>query len=77
MVTSAQVHAQALRCENSTLHMQIGTPHYMAPEIYQGKAYTYHADVWSLGVLLYEMLTYSVRICHLLGSVYVMQLRIA
>lgn len=40
---------------------QIGTPHYMAPEIWKGKPYTYSADVWSMGCLLYEMLTYSVR----------------
>jgi serine/threonine protein kinase len=40
---------------------QIGTPHYMAPEVYRGKPYTYGADVWSLGCLLYELLTYKAR----------------
>jgi cGMP-dependent protein kinase 1 len=32
----------------------IGTPHYMAPEIIQGKGYSYAGDLWSVGVCLYE-----------------------
>ena len=35
----------------------IGTPHYLAPEQLEGKPATAQADVWALGVLLYEMLT--------------------
>ncbi|EGR32104.1 protein kinase domain protein [Ichthyophthirius multifiliis] len=34
----------------------IGTPHYMAPEIIQGKGYSYSVDLWSLGVCLYEFM---------------------
>ncbi|ODV85848.1 hypothetical protein CANARDRAFT_27930 [[Candida] arabinofermentans NRRL YB-2248] len=34
-----------------------GTPEYLAPELLMGKGYTRVVDFWTLGVLLYEMLT--------------------
>lgn len=34
---------------------QIGTPYYLAPEIWDSKPYDYRCDVFSLGVLVYEM----------------------
>ena len=34
----------------------IGTPYYLAPELINGEAYDFKADVWALGVLLYEMM---------------------
>ena len=33
----------------------IGTPYYLSPEIIQSIPYSYESDIWSLGVLLYEM----------------------
>lgn len=38
----------------------IGTPHYMPPEIIEGKDYSFEADIWSAGVCLYEFLTGAV-----------------
>ncbi|OMJ71175.1 hypothetical protein SteCoe_30697 [Stentor coeruleus] len=32
----------------------VGTPHYMAPEIIKGTGYTLAADIWSIGIMLYE-----------------------
>ncbi|KAH0571605.1 Kinase, STE STE20 [Spironucleus salmonicida] len=34
----------------------IGTPYWMAPEIYQGEAYSYPSDIWALGITLIEIL---------------------
>lgn len=36
---------------------QVGTPYYMAPEAWEGKPLDAQADIWSLGVMLFEMLT--------------------
>lgn len=33
----------------------IGTPLYMAPEMFEDKAYTFSSDVWALGCVLYEL----------------------
>ena len=29
----------------------------MAPEIFEGKAYSHKVDVWALGVVFYQMMT--------------------
>jgi NIMA (never in mitosis gene a)-related kinase len=34
---------------------QTGTPYYASPEIWDGKPYNYKSDIWSVGVVIYEM----------------------
>lgn len=33
----------------------VGTPYYLSPEIIERKKYNFQSDIWSLGVLLYEL----------------------
>lgn len=43
--------------ESSRSNSLCGTTEYMAPEILQSKGHNKNADWWSVGILLYEMLT--------------------
>jgi NIMA (never in mitosis gene a)-related kinase len=33
----------------------IGTPYYLSPEVWKRDQYDYKTDMWSLGVVAYEM----------------------
>jgi len=33
----------------------VGTPYYLSPEILESKNYSFQSDIWSLGILLYEL----------------------
>ena len=41
--------------ENGLMNELLGTPQYAAPEIYKGIPYTTKVDVWSIGIVLYNM----------------------
>ena len=42
--------------EVSKAKTMLGTPLFMAPEIFNKESYTFSVDIWSLGVLAYELL---------------------
>jgi eukaryotic-like serine/threonine-protein kinase len=53
----ADFGAAFLRKSKSTQTAAMGSPFYMAPEQIEGKELTFHSDMYSLGVVLYELLT--------------------
>lgn len=38
---------------------KVGTPFYLAPELWEDKECTKKSDVWALGVILYELCTHK------------------
>ena len=43
--------------QNQPVTQQIGTPHWMAPELFEGGKYDSRVDVYAYGIILWEMLT--------------------
>jgi serine/threonine protein kinase len=41
---------------NELTQTMVGSPIYMAPEVLKGSVYDNRADIWSLGVIFFEML---------------------
>ena len=44
-----------LKHAEENLQEGVGTPFYISPEMIKGKPYSYESDIWSLGIVLYEM----------------------
>ena len=41
--------------ETQLLTKYVGSPYYMAPEVYENGVYSNQCDIWSLGIILYEL----------------------
>ena len=53
----ADFGAALLKSVESTQDLVVGTPSYMSPEQITGAALTHHSDMYTMGVVLYELLT--------------------
>jgi len=56
-VKIADFGAAFLRKSQVVQTQAMGSPYYMSPEQIQGQTLTFHSDMYSLGVVLYELLT--------------------
>mmetsp|Transcript_41070 Transcript_41070/g.136086 ORF Transcript_41070/g.136086 Transcript_41070/m.136086 type:complete len:577 (+) Transcript_41070:83-1813(+) len=50
--------SKVLKSEQALARTQVGTPYYVAPEVWRNRSYNAKCDMWSLGCLLYELCTY-------------------
>ena len=48
--------AKSLQDENTVMKSIVGTPLYMSPQILKKSKYTTKSDLWSIGLIYYEML---------------------
>eukprot|EP00698_Gefionella_okellyi_P005493 TRINITY_DN15021_c0_g1_i1.p1 TRINITY_DN15021_c0_g1~~TRINITY_DN15021_c0_g1_i1.p1 ORF type:complete len:409 (-),score=76.44 TRINITY_DN15021_c0_g1_i1:46-1272(-) len=48
--------AKLIKTDRKIARTQIGTPYYLSPEIWKNRPYDCKSDVWSLGVILYELM---------------------
>jgi serine/threonine protein kinase len=47
--------SKQLGASGETTDTQLGTPHYVAPEVFNGQKYTLSANIWSLGITVLDM----------------------
>jgi NIMA (never in mitosis gene a)-related kinase len=51
--------AKGLKTSTEKAKTTVGTPYYLSPEIINNKPYDTKSDIWSLGVLLYQMMSFK------------------
>ncbi|KAM3131510.1 hypothetical protein pb186bvf_016440 [Paramecium bursaria] len=49
--------ARVLNHTREKCKTMVGTPYYLSPEIIESRDYSFKTDIWSLGVILYELCT--------------------
>lgn len=58
----------ALRASPFESVMECGTPYYMSPDVWQGKPYSFEADLWAIAVCLHELflsrLPFNMGVCY-------------
>ena len=57
LLAAAEAGAASISSTEDDGGVMVGTPHYMAPETWMGQPATRKADVYSMGVLLFELFT--------------------
>ncbi|KAH9929542.1 Pkinase-domain-containing protein [Epithele typhae] len=52
----------------------VGTPHWMAPEVAHASSYDTKADIWSMGIMIYEMIKGTAPNSHIVDQAKLIQL---
>jgi len=59
VITDFGLAKEGLHGDNARTETRAGTPEYLAPEVIKGNKYTKAVDWWSVGILIFVMLTGS------------------